>query len=248
MRKKDTALLITGAIDVERNHVPFTRITNTQMRLGQYIRAIEYAIRKYRSINRIIFVENTNFPYDYSALYSLAAHHGKTLEVLPFKGNREKTAFHGKGFGEIECINYALENSKLLKASTGFVKLTGRVEVLNFDCLLHSAYGTNSFYAISTAAFPYVETILYRVDKHFFQKNMEDAGALVLDREKMYLERVFYKKLYELKERHSVGSFRAYRFLQGLSASTGNSYATKLRHKISNSVFAALGKFDINRL
>ncbi|MDR0421420.1 MAG: hypothetical protein LBH72_00205 [Proteiniphilum sp.] len=248
MGKKETVLLITGAIDIERHGVPFTRITDTHLRLGQYIGSLEYAIRTYRSIDGIIFAENTNFPYDYSALYSLAARHGKRLEVLPFEGNRVKTAFHGKGFGEMECIGHALDNSELLRASARFVKLTGRVRVLNFDCLLHSAYGTNSFYALSAATFPYVETILYRVDKHFFRKNLGDAGALVFEKEKMYLERVFFEKLYALKERHPVGSFRVYRLLQGLSASTGNSYATKLRHKISNSVFAALGRFDINRL
>lgn len=246
MKEKAPALLITGAIDIEGNNVPFTRISNTQIRLDQYIHSIEYAIKKYRSIDKIIFVENTNFLYDYSSLYHLAVNHKKTLEVLPFKGEIEKTIFHGKGFGEMECINYALRNSKLLKTSTEFIKLTGRVDVLNFDCLLYAAYGANSFYAVRAEKFPYVETILYKVDKVFFQDNMSDLGSLVLDREKMYLERVFYKRLYELRRTYPIGSFRAYRFLKGISASTGNSYGTKMRYKITNSVLAAFGRFDIN--
>lgn len=125
--------------------------------------------------------------------------------------------------------------------------MTGRVHVMNFDCVLRSAYGGNSFYAISTELFPYVETILYRVEKIFFQKNLYDIGNLVFDREKMYLERVLYQRLYELAKHHPVGSFKAYRFLGGVSASTGNPYATKLLYKVSNSVYAFSRKFDINR-
>lgn len=104
--------MITGAIDIQHNQVPFTRITDTQTRLGQYLYSIDYAIRNYRSIDKIIFVENTNFSYDYTALNRLAVNHRKELEILSFHGNFEKTVIHGKGFGEIESINYALENSK----------------------------------------------------------------------------------------------------------------------------------------
>lgn len=248
MGKQNTALLLTGAIDIHQNNVPFTRITNTQTRLKQYLHSIDYAIRKYKSIEKVVFVENTNYSYDYNELMSLATNCGKTLEILSFQGNTEETAIHGKGFGEIECINYALKNSKLLMSSKAFVKLTGRVLVVNFDCVFRSAYGQNSFYAIiPTGTFPYVETILYRAENNFFRENLCDIGSLVFDKEKMYLERVLYQRLLNLSGSHPVGSFKAYRFLSGISASTGKTYTTKLPHKISNSVYAMFRRFDINR-
>lgn len=238
---------MTGAIDVQHSQVPFTQITDTQTRLEQYLRSIDHAIRKYRSIHKVVFVENTNFSYDYTALSRLAENHRKTLEVLSFQGDTEKTVLHGKGFGEMECINHALEYSRLLKSSDAFVKLTGRLNVLNFDCVLHSAYKHNSFYAINTEKVPYVETIIYRAEKTFFQENLNDAGNLVFDREGIYIEHIFYHRLYELARHSSIGSFRAYRFLEGLSGSSGYSYATMRSDKITKSKHALLRKFDINR-
>lgn len=245
-RNNKSVLLITGAIDIQRSNIPFTRISDTQIRLKQYLQSIDYALRKYNSIDKVVFVENTNFSYDYSVFHRLAKEYGKEFEVLNFQGNIEKTVLHGKGFGEMECINYAIKNSKLLGLSETFIKLTGRVQVSNFDYVIRSAYGCNSFYAIDTGVFPYVETILYRANKIFFQKYLYDVGNLVFDEKKMYLERVLYQKLHELAKQHSVGSFRAYRFLKGLSASTGKNYATKITYKISNTVYALFHKFDIN--
>ncbi len=71
-RAKNTALVITGAIDIRHNQVPFTRITDTQTRLDQYLDSIGYAIRNYRSIDKIVFVENSLFSHDYTILGQLA--------------------------------------------------------------------------------------------------------------------------------------------------------------------------------
>lgn len=182
------------------------------------------------------------------ALYRLAGQYRKTLEILPFQGNTKKTVFHGKGYGEMECINYALDNSQLLKSSDTFVKLTGRVIVLNFDCVLHSAIKPNTFYAMTSGRFPYIETIIYRTEKDFFQKHLSDAGNLVFDREEIYLEHVFYQRLHELASQCPIGSFKAYRFLKGFSGSSGYSYETKWVDKFKLSSYAFFKKFDINRL
>ncbi|MDR0422478.1 MAG: hypothetical protein LBH72_05655, partial [Proteiniphilum sp.] len=226
---------------------PYTRIKDTRTRLEQYLHSIDYAIRKYRSIHKVVFVENTNFPYDYSALCHLAENCRKTLEVLSFQGDTEKTVLHGKGFGEIECINHALENSRLLKSSDSFVKLTGRVIVLNFDRVMRSACKRNSFYAITGKKIPYVETILYRAEKTFFQENLHDVGHFVFDREGIIIEHIFYRRLHELAEHSSIGSFGTYRFLEGISGGSGASYATKWPDKIEKTIAALFRKFDINR-
>lgn len=101
-------LLITAAIDVSKDNVPFTKITNTQERLSQYIQSIIFAINNYNQIHTIIFCENTNYLYDYSDLISKAKDKDKILEILLFKGKTEVYREKGKGYGEGEIFIWNL--------------------------------------------------------------------------------------------------------------------------------------------
>ena len=47
-------LLITGAIDISAFQVPYTRLTDTKVRLQQYIDSLEYAIDNYLRIHQIV--------------------------------------------------------------------------------------------------------------------------------------------------------------------------------------------------
>ena len=104
-----------------------TYLTDVSERLKQYIECIEFYLCK-TSINKIVFCENSNYKFDSRALYELAKKNNKLLEILQFNGNYSQIVDRGKGYGEGEIIEYALQNSKLFLQSKYFVKVTGRLD------------------------------------------------------------------------------------------------------------------------
>ncbi|WP_129594598.1 hypothetical protein [Seramator thermalis] len=243
--RNSAVLLITGSIDINKN-IPHIKLTDTTERLQQYIDSIEYAIKKYHSIQKIVFAENTNYLYNYTKLKELSKIYDKELEIISFQGNQTKTSIHGKGYGEIEIINYALKHSELINTSDIFIKLTGRIKVSNFDFVILSSYENNSFYYVSRANPPYIETIIYKIEKNLFINHFSEIGTEVSDKDGFYLEHAFLKKIESLKEHYNFGSFRVYRFLRGISGSTGNKYNSSLKSKIGNTLYSIFKRFDIN--
>lgn len=246
--KNCSALLITGSIDISNKNIPFTQLKDSNERLKQYLDSIDYAIKNYHTIQKIVFAENTNFKYDYTKLKELAKKYGKELETISFEGNIKETSIHGKGYGEIEIINYALKHSELINTSDIFIKLTGRIKVSNFDFVILSSYENNSFYYVSRANPPYIETIIYKIEKNLFINHFSEIGTEVSDKDGFYLEHAFLKKIESLKEHYNFGSFRIYRFLRGISGSTEKKYNSSLKSKIGNTLYCVFKQFDINKI
>jgi hypothetical protein len=122
-------LLITAAINVESStHVA---IRDKRERLLQYLTSLVAWI-KLSDISTIVFCENTNTNYDFSAITEFARKEGKTLEVLIFEGN-QKAQKYGKGYGEGKIVEYAIKNSLYLKNNVNFYKITGRLFIPEFD-------------------------------------------------------------------------------------------------------------------
>lgn len=128
-------LLITGCIDVS-NNIKYLKIKNKNDRLNQYLETIRWAIEE-TNFNNIIFCENSNYEYDFDSYVSkLKNINKKNFEYLTFKGDTKNTDKHGKGYGEGEIVKYAYNNSKFLKDSDYFYKLTGRLKIKNINKIL----------------------------------------------------------------------------------------------------------------
>ena len=153
-----TVILLTGCINP--NGMPFTQLTNTSERQKQYVDAIHYYLRN--TDCKIVFCENSNT--DISQLF---INEQERLDILTFSGNQNKQ--RGKGYGEAEIIEYALQNSSFIQDDSIVIKITGRLIVNNIykiikyqtskhdfvTCLFHSNLkfadsrifcGTVSFY------------------------------------------------------------------------------------------------------
>jgi hypothetical protein len=87
---------------------------------------------KLSNIETIVFCENSNTDYDFSAITKFAKNEGKALEVLIFEGNQESQKY-GKGYGEGRIVEYAIKNSKHLDRNTNFYKITGRLFIPEFN-------------------------------------------------------------------------------------------------------------------
>ena len=240
-------LLLTGSIDISHYKVPSTKIVDLNERLTQYLNSIDYAITNYKSIDIIVFCENTNYCYDYSTLKEKAVKFGKVLEVITFKGDFDNVYQYGKGYGEGEIVKYSLNNSLNLKNCSHFVKVTGRLIVKNMDQILQPVKETNCFIfrpnQINRIPKNHVETFFYCVDKQIYLDYLVDAYLDVNEKQLVYLEHTFFERLRQVRFK----SFKIMPLISGISGSSGESYDLDKRDSRIMKFYTFLGIFNFNK-
>ena len=176
-------ILLTGCINP--NGMILTSLNDKEIRKQQYVDAIKFYLShtKYP----IVFAENSGT--DISDFFQTDIHIGR-LEIICFNGNQNKDK--GKGYGEAEIIQYALDNSKYLqaKAKQQIVKITGRLIVRNTRtiCRWHRflfPHTTTSCSINSDFSFPDSRFII--ADRVFFRELLKSKEK-INDREGYYFE------------------------------------------------------------
>jgi hypothetical protein len=117
-------LLLTGTI--APSNVPNLVRNNCIEREKDYIKSISFWMSHEWPI---VFVENSNFYSEALESIFLNTDH----EYIKFTTKRSHL---GKGAGEAEIIEYALENSNILKNSNIIVKVTGRLYIKNINQII----------------------------------------------------------------------------------------------------------------
>lgn len=115
-------ILLTGCINP--NGMPFTQLTDASERQKQYVDAIHYYINN--TDCKIVFCENSN-----TDISSLFKNEQDRLEILTFAGNQNKQ--RGKGYGEAEIIEFAIQHSSFISEYNNITKITGRLIIENIN-------------------------------------------------------------------------------------------------------------------
>lgn len=232
-KKYKNVLLITGCI----NPVPqkYLVLKEIRPRLEQYIQSIKFYILK-SNFKSIIFCENSDYNYgNVNELINLAKNAGKKFEWISFKGNFEKTALQGKGFGEGEIVEYALENSKLLQKCEYFTKITGRLIVTNINKVLDLTNFDkfNIFMNRDIYRRKGVDTRLYIIKKEIYIKYFLKAYENVNDNaiHPLALEDIFYVNV--LQHKAEWINLAVYPRFIGISGGNGKNYAAESKIKIN---------------
>jgi len=128
MSMSKMVILLTACINP--NGMPFTKLTMPTERMKQYI----YALRFYLNNTSIpvVFVENSNTDISIFFKKEIRPHY---LEIHTFQGN--KNLEKGKGYGEAEIIEYAINHSKLICSNCCLIKITGRLVIKNLNSLIN---------------------------------------------------------------------------------------------------------------
>ena len=108
----------------------YTKLQDAQIRKDQYIDALKYYLGLHRG--KIVFAENSNT--NISDLFEKEVANN-LIEFLTFKGNEFDPEL-GKGYGEAEIIEYAINHSRFIRESDYIIKVTGRLIPQNFHQLL----------------------------------------------------------------------------------------------------------------
>lgn len=240
-------LLISGAIDIRKYNVPFTRIVNLEERLAQYIHSIQFAIDNYSSITKIIFCENTNYDYDFTLLTERALSKGKHFEYLTFQGDYDQIQKLGKGYGEGEIIKYALDFSRLLRTESSFYKLTGRIVVKNMDEVVKTTTYISAFIFkqkdITNKPFDYIETYFYKAETEFYIEYLLNSYKYCNDFYTQYLEHVFYKSLCSLPLR----CFKIQPILSGKLGTSGELYDQSSTKVLIERLYYGTGIYNLKK-
>jgi hypothetical protein len=134
-------ILLTACINPDG--MLLTQLTDPEIRKSQYVEALRFYLGQ--TDYPIVFVENSG--NDISHLFQSEITSGK-LEMITFEGNMNKTK--GKGFGECEIIEHALDHSQVIKNCLAecnenhtklmVMKITGRLIIKNFRALIKGRF------------------------------------------------------------------------------------------------------------
>jgi hypothetical protein len=216
-------ILLTGCINP--NGMSFTTLNNPRERREQYVAAINYYLTN--SNYPIVFVENTGT--DISEQFTSAIQSGR-MEYLSFNGNKEKE--RGKGYGECEIIQYALEHSKLIHSSKDkrIIKITGRLIIQNISLItkIHTIIFSPK-YVICTISndFTYADSRFVIAQADFYQKFIKHK-EMINDTKGYYFEHA----LCDTIKREAFYSFTPFYIMPqiiGVSGSTGEIYQKKFQ-------------------
>lgn len=131
-------LIMTATVNPPLNCPSLLR-ADPAVRMKDYCEALKYYLRNSSAITHIIFVENSESNLDPLIQLENTIKHDKVVEFLCFAGGNDYPAEYGKGYGEMAMLNYAVDNSKIIRSNKNIWKGTGRLILLNIDTLIKNA-------------------------------------------------------------------------------------------------------------
>lgn len=226
MREDKKVLLITASVFPQEKR--FLELKDPKRRLRQYLSSLRFYII-HSNLSKIVFCDNSRCEFPRKSMLDLAKRYGKELEILQFNGSEGRIRSRGKGYGEGEIIEYALIHSQLLKEAEYFIKVTGRLKILNLDEIVENMDKTKTYINREVRNFreskrqgKQMNTVLYGMPKRIYMKEFVDAYKEVWDNHKIYLEHVFYNRIVE--KRLSVYNLPRFPVIEGISGTGGNRY------------------------
>lgn len=176
-------------------------------REAEYLDALNFYINE-SNFTHIVFVDNSNTVLDCfknEKMDPFVQINGKTIEYLTFDWNK-LTSVYEYWFWESEILDYAIENSEILKnmeSSDSFFKITGRYVIKNINELINKSWDWLFFRWIWWFS---CVTAIFKITKDKFKKLLyEKVKTFYIDKSKwrfITLETVYYILLREELYKH----------------------------------------------
>jgi hypothetical protein len=223
--KEDKIIFLTGCIDPQG--MTFTLLGNPQVRRDQYIKAINFYIKA--TDHKILFVENSN--NDISSFFENEIESGR-IEIITFNGNNYDRQL-GKGYGEMEIIEYAFQNSNSIKKADFIFKITGRLIVSNIRSIISQADNgkDNQVLVNLQRSLSFSDSRCWGASKDFFINYIIPYKSTLNDSLNIYFEHLLCKAVH----RAIIDDYN-FSFLENLPRYYGTS--ATLNEKYENSIFS----------
>lgn len=229
--QRPIVLILTATINPPVNCPALLR-SDPAVRLNDYCEALKYYLSlSSKSINRIIFVENSDSNLE--TLMNIEKHtkHNKLVEFIPFLGGNNFPPKYGKGYGEMLMLNYALDNSKIISGNELFWKATGRLILLNIESLIQNAPKSYDIYCDLHDSFRAIGLEFF-FDPRFYSFTMKGYNKyLRLEADKLryaHIEHLFYHIIKNGVHTGEIAPrFRDQPFISGYNGATNKYYFTR---------------------
>jgi hypothetical protein len=233
LQSSQPVLLITSCVIIADDDVV---LRDPKDRIKHTLEAIEHWLSVAPTLP-IVICDGSNFDF-LSTLQERFP--GVDFECLYFQNSIENVKAQGKGYGEGEIIEYALEHSKWIKDTDYFIKCTGKLWVENFhECLKTfngefkgSAYFRNVFSFFKKTSFEYIDTRFYMSSVTFYKQYFMKAYELVGLADRKSIEHVFKDIL--LKEQFKGILFSTHPVICGVGGGHGKYYKNSLKRRIKD--------------
>jgi hypothetical protein len=188
--KEDIPILITSAINVSADK---TALRNSSDRLTETLKGLQEWLRL-PCAPRIVLCDGSGFDLG-PFLADLPCETKKRVEHLSFTNSVDMVRTRGKGWGEGEIVNFALEHSETLRAASAFAKCTGKLWIPNYVQCVRKFNGVASFDFNGRLKPRFIDTRFYIVSKDFFFARLANVYKTVQDNQGFYLEHAFLHAL-----------------------------------------------------
>lgn len=208
-----TVILLTGCINP--NGMPFTKLNDVGERQKQYVDAIHYYLSN--ANYPIIFCENSN-----TDISPFINNDENKIEILTFAGNQNK--HKGKGYGEAEIIEYALDHSTFIINCDLIIKITGRLIIENINEIITNKFPSQILDGIVCSFhsnLEFADSRVFCAPKVFFQLLVKHKDE-INDNKGIFFEHILAK--YIKKSNYSKYPFWIEPTVIGMSGSTGAQY------------------------
>lgn len=169
-------------------------IKSSKGRNNHFVREEDYflAVKFYLSRGyKVIFVENSNTRSE--RILNL-----QTSDLrLEYHAFMSELSHKGKSWGEIEIINFALNNSEFLNEVEYIIKISGRYIIKNIDQLLNpTCQVEKEVYINPTRNFRWADSRLMIMKKTFYTNYLlKTVHRFLNEDKKVYMENVFIKSV-----------------------------------------------------
>ena len=202
MKIENNKLVILLTACVTPGGMSFTYLQNPKERERQYLQALQWYL--INTQYKIILCENTNYSLPSSFNEYL---NSNRLEYLSFDGNNNFDKQKGKGVGEANIIDYALNNSRFIDNETLIVKITGRLIIKNVNQLIASMKNHQAVYGWRVRhekAGMQCVSYFFSAPKCFYQNYFLSAKKLIDDSKYIYFETILYQEILRWKNDMNV--------------------------------------------
>lgn len=182
-------LIITSCINPPQQ--AYLKLTDGNKRYAQTIESLKFYILS-KMFRKIILCDGSDYVFDEEDVIGLAKSNNVELELLSFQQDFNMVKEKGKGYGEGQIMEYIVKHSMLFPSCSFFIKITGRLKVLNIiDLTLKLSSEKNYFNIYQSRYIGCVDTRIYGMSTTLFKNNFLNAYRNVNDFERRSYEFCF---------------------------------------------------------
>ena len=224
-------VLLTGTI--EPKNVPSLKRTDPLEREQDYY----YALKRWMKLDYpIVFVENSAYN---SVMINSLFDERKDCEYIQFKS---EVSYLGKSHGEAEIINFAFEESILLKSSDIIIKSSGRQFISNALSILTTIFDKD-IYVVSwlKRQLQYADSRFFVAKKSFYVEYLLKEFMYINESNCIYFEHVLARAIHRsLADGKAWALPKEYPVCEGISGTENTRYKTSLFNRIKGDIILKL--------